>query len=266
LTLVDKTGRKLSQRMLTHKMGDLSDVALAAAGPDYLVAWIDERSGDPELYATRVNHALRSVAPEQRITQAPGAATDLSLVATKTGALAVWADTRDSEQAGTADIYASALRASDANRGAAELCLQKTHSHSFAPTSHAYRSGALVAWLESASDRAEGEPAHVSFAVLDEAGRLVGGVQNVNVGGGSPLTVGLGCSEQVCHALVSVDASGRGELYSIAFRQGKLENPVRVRSSNYAASSVAPIVHGSDVYITEVQQGVARLRRLQLEW
>ena len=266
LTLLDKSGKKLSQRMLTHKPGDLSDVALAPAGSDYLVAWVDERSGDPELYATRVNHALNHVTPEQRITQAPGAATDLSLVATKSGALAVWADSRDSEQPGTADIYATALRASDANRSDAELCLQKTRSHSFAPSTHAYGSGALVVWLESASERAEGEPAHVSFAVLDEAGRPVGSVQNVSVGGGTPLTVGLDCVERRCQAVVSVDANGRGELYAIAFREGKLANPVRIRSSNNGASSVAPIIRGSEVYITEVQQGVARLRRLQLEW
>ncbi|MEI9952414.1 MAG: hypothetical protein WDO74_26410 [Pseudomonadota bacterium] len=266
LTLVDKTGKKLTQRMLTHKTGDLSDVALAAAGADYLVAWVDERSGDPELYATRVNHALNRVAPEQRITQAPGAATDLSLVATKSGALAVWADARDSEQPGSADIYATALRASDANRSVAELCLQKTRTHSFAPVAHAYGSGALVAWLESASERTDGETAHVNFAVLDEMGRLVGGVQSTSLSSGTPVTIGLDCAQQACHAVVSVDANARGELYSIAFHDGKLETPVRIRTSNRAPSSVAPLVHGSDVYIAEMQQGLARLRRLQLEW
>jgi hypothetical protein len=266
LTLVDQAGKKLAQRMLTHKTGDLSDVALAAAGADYLVAWVDERSGDPELYATKVNHALNRVAPEQRITQAPGSATDLALVATKSGALAVWADARESERAGSADIYATALRQSDANRTAAELCLQKTRTHSFAPVAHAYGSGALVAWLEAASERTEGEPAHVNFAVLDEAGKLVGSVQSVNVGSGTPVTIGLDCAQQACHALVAVDESARGELYVIGFRDGKVENPVRIRTSNNAASVVAPLVHGSEVYIGEVQQGLARLRRLQLEW
>ena len=266
LSLVDKAGKKLAQRMLTHKTGDLSDVALAAAGSDYLVAWVDERSGDPELYATRVNHALNRVAPEQRITQAPGSATDLSLVATKSGALAVWADARESEQAGSADIYATALRGSDANRSTAELCLQKTRTHSFAPVAHAYGSGALVAWLEAASERVEGEPAHVNFAVLDEAGGLVGSVQSMTVGSGTPVTVGLDCAQQTCHALVSVDDNARGELYAIAFRAGKLENPVRIRTTSSAPSSVAPLVHGTDVYIAEVQRGMSRLRRLQLEW
>ncbi len=93
-------------------------------------------------------------------------------MASKSGALAIWADARDSEQPGSADIYATALRASDANRSLAELCLQKTRTHSFAPVAHAYGSGALVAWLESASERTDGEAAHVNFAVLDEMGRL----------------------------------------------------------------------------------------------
>jgi len=266
LTLVDKAGKKLSQRMLTHKNGDLSDIALAAVGTDYLVAWVDERSGDPELYATKVNHALNHLTPEQRITQAPGAATDLSLVATKSGAIAVWADARESEQAGAADIYVTALRASDANRAAAEFALLKTRSHSFAPVTRAYGSGALVAWLEAASERNEGEPAHVNFAVLDEAGHVVGEVQSVNLGSGTPLTIGIDCRERTCHAVISVDENARGELYAIAFRDGKAQNPVKIRSGNSAPTSVAPVVHENEVYISELRQGRARLRRLQLEW
>jgi len=266
LTLVDSLGKKLSQRMLTRKKGDLSDIALAAAGTDYLVAWIDERNGDPELYATRVNHALNHVSPEQRITQAPGAATDVSLVATKAGAIAVWADARDSEQAGAADIYTTALVGSDASRKTPDAPLLKTRTHSFAPIARAYGSGALVAWLEAASERSDAEPAHVNFAVLDETGRVTGEVQSANFSEGTPITVGLECSQQTCHAVVSVAAGARGDLYALAFRDGKLDRPVRIRSSNGAPSSVAPIIHGADVYVTDGQQGVVRLRRLQLEW
>ena len=266
LTLVDKLGKKLAQRMLTHKTGDLSDVALAPVGNDYLVAWVDERSGDPELYATKVNHALARISPEQRITQAPGAATDLSLVATKSGALAVWADARESEQAGAADVYVSALRGTDANRSATEFAVQKTRTHSFSPIARAYGTGALVAWLEAASDRSDGEPARVSFAELDDTGKLIGSVQSVGVGNGTPVTLGLDCAPPLCHAVVSVDASARAELYAISFNAGKIGNPVRIRTSNNAPSSVAPLVRGNDVYISDVQRGVSRLRRLQLEW
>jgi hypothetical protein len=101
--------------------------------------------------------------------------------------------------------------------------------------------------------------------VLDEAARLVGAVQSVGVGG-TPVTVGLDCAEQLCHAVVSVDANSRGELYAIGFRDGKIATPVRIRESHGAASSVAPLVHGTEVYVAESQHGLTRLRRLQLEW
>ncbi len=266
LTLLDKAGKKLSQRMLTHKSGDLSDVAIVPSGNDYLVSWVDERSQDPEVYATKVNHALNHITPEQRITQAPGAATDLSLVPIKSGALAIWADARESELPGAADIYSAALRASDASRSANEVCLLKSRPHSFAPAAQAYGTGALVAWLEAAADNAEGEAAHVAFAVLDAAGQVQGSVQSVSIGGGTPITLGLDCADQVCHAIVAVDEDAHGALYAITVKDGRTSNAVRIRRSNNAPSSVAPVVHGNEVYVSDVAQGLARLRRLQLEW
>ncbi len=266
LTLVDALGKKTAQRMLTHKTGDLSDVATLQTGTDYLVAWVDERSSDPEVYATKVNHALNRIAPEQRITQAPGTATDVSLVGTKSGALVVWADSRESEQAGAADIYVAALRGTDAARAATEVCVQKTRAHSFAPVARSHAGGAVVAWLEAAAENADGEPAHVSFAQLDDTGRVTGGVQNVALGGGTPVTLGLDCSEQMCHAIIAVDENSRGALYATSFEAGKTSAAVRIRSSMSAPSSVAPIVHGSDVYVADVQQGVAHVRRLRLDW
>ncbi|HEY5372084.1 MAG TPA: hypothetical protein VIK01_00295 [Polyangiaceae bacterium] len=266
LTLVDKQGKKTAQRMLTHKTGDLNDIATLQSGADYFVAWVDERSSDPELYATKVNHALNRIAPEQRITQAPGAATDVSLVATKSGALAIWADARESEQAGSADIYATALRGTDAARVAPEAAVQKTRAHSFAPVARAHGAGAVVAWLEAAADNAEGEPAHVSFAQLDEAGRVVGSVESAPLGAGNPVTLGLDCNEQLCHAIIAVDANAHGELYAVSFEAGKASTAVRLRSSMSAPSSVAPIVRGRDVYVADVQQGAAHVRRLRLDW
>lgn len=266
LTLLDKSGKKLSQRMLTHKTGDLSDVALAPSGADYLVSWVDERARDPEVYATKVNHALNRIAPEQRITQAPGAATDLSLVPTKAGALAIWADARESELPGAADIYSAALRGTDAGRTANEVCLLKSRPHSFAPTAQAYGTGALVAWIESTAENAGGEPAHLALAVLDAAGLVQGSVQSIPIGAGTPITVGLECAEQVCHAIVAVDEDAHGALYAITVQGGRASGAVRIRSTNHPPSNVAPVVHGADVYVSEVVRGSGRLRRLQVEW
>ncbi len=54
LTLLTADGTRRSQRMLTRKSGDAGDVAAAPVDTGWLLAWVDERDGDPELYASRV--------------------------------------------------------------------------------------------------------------------------------------------------------------------------------------------------------------------
>lgn len=265
LTRVDKQGKKTAQRELTHKpSGDLSDIAALGVGADFLVAWVDERTQDPEVYATKVNHALNRTAPEQRITQAPGAATDVTLVSTHSGALLLWADARNTEVPGAADIYATALRTNDASRVAPEAPVQRTRAHSFSPVAQAHDKTTLVAWLEAASDN--GEAAHVSFAELDDAGRAQGGSQSTPIPAGNPLTLGLDCDAKACHAIVSVDDESHSVLYAITYSGGKALPAVKVRASASAPSSVAPVVHGREVYIADSQQGRGHPRRLLLDW
>ncbi|HEY4103390.1 MAG TPA: hypothetical protein VGM44_05845 [Polyangiaceae bacterium] len=266
LTLVDKVGKKQAQRMLTHKNGELSDIALLQSGSDYFVAWVDERNSDPEVYATKVNHALNRIAPEERITQAPGAATDVSLVSTAGGPLAIWADARDTETPGAADIYAAALRSNDAARVAPEIPLQKTRPHSFSPSARAYGKNALVAWLEAAAESGEDQAAHVCFAVVDGTGHVVGAVQNVALPAGTPSTLGLDCSETTCHAVISADDGAHNSLYAVSFQNEKASNPVRIRSVPGAGSSVAPVLHGRELYVADAQQSGTRVRRLLLDW
>ncbi len=81
VTVVDAHGKKLRQRMLTRAPGEKSDVALAAVGDGWVVAWADERNNDPEVYAVRVNRFLQAAGPEKRITNAKGTAADIRLLA-----------------------------------------------------------------------------------------------------------------------------------------------------------------------------------------
>jgi hypothetical protein len=266
LTLVDKFGKKQAQRMLTHKTGELSDIAVLATGSDYFVAWVDERNSDPEVYATKVNHALNRIAPEQRITQAPGSATDVSLVQTHSGALLIWADARESEAPGAADVYSAALRGTDASRVAPEVCVQKTRTHSFSPAAREHGKNTFVAWLEAAADTGSDEPAHVNFADVDDTGHAIGSVQSVSLGAGTPVTLGLDCGDDVCHAVVSADDNSHNLLYALTFKGGKASPAVRIRSGAGAPSSVAPVIHGREVYVADTQQGRAHVRRLLLDW
>jgi hypothetical protein len=65
---------------------------------------------------------------------------------------------------------------------------------------------------------------------------------------------------------VAVDANAHSELYAVTYENGKASPAVRIRASMNAPSSVAPVVHDRDVYVADVQQGVAHVRRLRLDW
>src|SRR5689334_21429096 len=109
LTLVGPDGARRSQRMLTRKSGDASDVATAAIPNGWLVAWVDERDKDPELYATRVDGKLARIGNEQRLTKAPGPATQVTIAPVGDAAIVAWADARDPQQPGEADIFVTRI-------------------------------------------------------------------------------------------------------------------------------------------------------------
>jgi hypothetical protein len=262
VTELDKLGKKGAQRMLTHKRGDLGDIAALRVDEDLFVAWVDDRNLDPELYAAKLGPALKSLSPEQRITSAPGAATDLSLVQTSQGVLAVWADSREADQPGWGDIYSALLSRSNAARVGSEICLERTRPHSFGADARPFADGAVAAWFDAASD---GEAARLELAALDASGHVLDSVQHVPLEG-APIAVGLDCAPAACHAVVVVDSASHAELWAVSFAQGKASVPVRLLSLAGAPTSVAPVVHDRQVYVAETREGRGYLRRLLVDW
>jgi hypothetical protein len=94
LTLVSAAGAKKQLKMLTRAPGEKSDAALARLNDGWAVGWVDERHQDPEIYAVKVGNDLNPAAPEQRITDSPGGASDLALLALDDRVLMAWGDTR----------------------------------------------------------------------------------------------------------------------------------------------------------------------------
>src|SRR4029077_10544658 len=76
---VDSRGHVLKEAQITKVKGDRSSVALAWADEGWLVAWVDSRDGNGEVYATKMDRNLKRTAPARRITNAPGDAADVSL-------------------------------------------------------------------------------------------------------------------------------------------------------------------------------------------
>lgn len=264
LTFLGTDGKRGQQRMLTRKKGDASDVTGLAVDGGYLIAWVDERTASPEIYAARVNRALAKIGPEQRITTARGGASQLILTRLGGQPFAVWADARASEQPGWADIYGAFLRPGDASRDGGEQRLCATRPHSFSPQVSEMSGSLVLAWLEEAG---EGASASVRIATLASNGEVSGSVSVVPIDAGVPRGLGFECQAVSCRVAVSVEAEGRGELYGFEWRPSAEAHPTRLSSlGSPSAASVAPLLRGNLVYVADQRDGQGLVRRLGIEW
>ncbi len=264
LTFAGPDGKRGQQRMLTRKSGEASDVAGLVVDGGYLVAWVDERSGDAEVYATRVSRALEKAGPEQRVTTSDGAASQLSLTRLGGKPYAVWADARAAEEPGWADIYGAFLRPSDAARDGSEHRLSSTRPHSFSPQVSQLGSTSILAWLEEGVD---GAAASVRLATLSPSGDVSGNVSVVPINAGAPRGLGVACQEVSCRVVVTVEAEGRGELYGFEWRPSSESHVTRLSGlGGPSAVAVAPIVRDNFVYVADLRDGQGLVRRLGIDW
>src|SRR5690606_23234908 len=79
LTLVDQAGKKVRQQMLTKIGAEVSDVSVARTADGFVVLWIDDRNGTPEVYGTLLDRELRAVSSEQRLTEGALEPSDLEV-------------------------------------------------------------------------------------------------------------------------------------------------------------------------------------------
>jgi hypothetical protein len=264
LTSVGLDGKRGQQRMLTRKSGEASDVAGLLVDGGYLVAWVDERSGDAEVYATRVGKSLEKASAEQRITTSDGAASQLTLTRVAGKPYAVWADARAAEEPGWADIYGAFLRPGDAARDGGEHRLSSTRPHSFSPQAGQLGGTTVVAWLEEGADAA---PASVRLALLLPSGDISGNVSVVPITAGVPRGLGIACQDVSCRVAVTLEADGRGELHGFEWRPSTESHVTKLSSlGGPSAVAVAPLVLGDLIYVADLRDGQGLVRRLGIDW
>ncbi len=188
---VDGRARRMEDVRLTHSKGTASDVAVAWAGDGWLVAWVDTRDGNGEVYATKLDRDLKRVSREERITHAPGDAADVVLlVAAKTAWLA-WSDPRESPEDGRGDIYVATLRLEDARPASKEVRVLESAANSRAPRLAHVEDGALVVWVEDAPTGVDA-PGALLTARVSRTGIILGAPNTLALAGdGIPETVAL---------------------------------------------------------------------------
>jgi hypothetical protein len=268
LTLVDGTGKRLQQRMLTRRKGEIADVAAVFVGDGFVVGWVDARDGDPEVYAAKVNRMLQRVGPEQRVTKTKGAAADLTLLARADHVVAAWADARNAQPEGWADIYTARLKNADAAPLGTEQRAAATRLHSHSPALAALGANTVLAWVDSQPDSTlAGDDTGVRVVRLDAEARAAANPVLVAPSSGVATEVALECNGERCRALSSVDAAGTSELHAFEWKSDAASRPRRlVTLSGPAAQSVFPVLLGNDAYFADMADHNARVRRMGIVW
>lgn len=195
---IDKRGRRTNHVKLTTTKSDVSDVTITWAGGGWIVAWVDGRNGNGEVYATKVSTDLSRIAREERITNAPGDASDLVALARGDAVWLAWADPRESPRDGLSDVYVSAVRKHDAKRALGEQRVLPTAAHSRTPHLTAGPDGVHLAWIEEAPMGSETPSASgygAFWARLDESGKVLGKPARVPLAGeGAATSVAIDAS------------------------------------------------------------------------
>ena len=109
-TLLDETGRRVRQKMLTHRPGEVYDVTVTSVQDDFIVSFIAGPLDQQEVYAMRVDRTLRASRILQ-VSHGAGTPSGLSAQWVDDELLVVWSDARDDPNGGRTQIYAATIDA-----------------------------------------------------------------------------------------------------------------------------------------------------------
>jgi hypothetical protein len=267
LTLTDASGKKISQKMLTHGKDGISDVAVARVDDGWVVAWIAEHAGVAEVRVAKVDRSLRPVVPERRVGKPSSGATGVEITARGDHVIVAWSDARGSSE-GVSDVYVGRLLAKDLTMVGPERPVVETRDHSRSPVMSPFAAGAVVAWIEDPAPGTEQSEASVLLAELDSGGEPVpGSVMRISPRG-APEAVGLLCGGDECHLAVTISNGTGGGVEAFVWRPG--EEPASrqvVALEGRPTNAVSPVVIDGDIVYSD-DQGArgAVIRRATIDW
>ncbi|HVU00986.1 MAG TPA: hypothetical protein VHE30_04510 [Polyangiaceae bacterium] len=267
LTLLGPTGKKVSQKMLTHVKGGVSDVAVASVADGFAVGWVEDHGGESEIHVAKVDRSLKPLGVDRRVSAAASVATSIQLLSRGDHVFAVWSDARG-PNAGVADVYAARLAAKDLAPVGPEHRLAQTELHSRSPAVAPFGDGAVVAWIESPPSSEQPSGGSLMMVRLDSGGEPVGGSLTTVALEGDPAGVGVACGKDSCRIAATAEAAGGGAVVAFEWRPGVDVRPRRILPLAFRPrNALSPSVADADVfYVDEGQNGEATVRRLTVDW
>lgn len=268
LTLVGATGAKKQLKMLTRAPGEKSDVALARLTDGWAVSWVDERHQDPEIYAVKVGNDMNPAAPEQRLSESPGGAADLALVALGDQVLLAWGDTRASKQQGFANVYTRVVQSKDLAPLASEIVVERSPGHAHSIRLGRYREGAVATWIESSGgDRPSDKRPVVKVAQLNAQGRTAGEVRTLELPATSLGGLAMECNDKDCHLIIAGEYDGTTHLWAAIVTGNDITHRELTTLTGSPTQEVTPAIAGESVFLAEQSsEGQTRVRRLYVQW
>lgn len=153
------------------------------SGDGFVVAWVDSRDKNGEVYVARVNRELEKTVVDKRVTNADGDASDVRVLVHGADTFVAYSDARGGDRQG--DIYVAHLDTQTLATIDAEGRVYASATHSRSPKLAAAGDHVLLAWIEEgaeADDRSRGR-ATLHMAELDPVGRLVTAPATLDVDG-----------------------------------------------------------------------------------
>ncbi len=273
LTKVGADGTRKAQRMLTRARGDASDVAVLRVQGGWLVAWVDGRDGNGEVYAAKVDDALRPAGREVRVTQAAGDASEVSLFALGDEVLVAYGDTRDDPQRGLAAPYYRRLRLSNLAPVGEDRLIAKTRLHARSVRFASVGDDVLVSWLEvpipGQPREAQEQPGLRVVRFDPVAGQPIVAPRLVAPEKGDATSYTLACGAGSCRGVMSVDTGNVAVLESFEVSaRGQASTPQLIATLGApAGTDVSPVLLGNELlYADATVSGEYRIRRAQLRF
>ncbi|WP_437675639.1 hypothetical protein [Sorangium sp. So ce131] len=301
LTKLDATGAKVAQKKLTtaprkKKPGapasEATDVAIAYDGAGgFIVAWIDSRDGNAEVYAARVDRALKATVPDRRITNAPLDAAEVQIAVRGQEAWLVWSDARPAgggaagegaAGAGAAsgasgepsgDIFLARLDAKTLQRIGDESRLHPSPEHSRSPVIAPLEGGFVAGWIEEPAGEGASAGGGARLARLDASGAASGPVIALAAPEGAPATsVALAC-DKVCRGVLVSAPGDSVVLNAFTLAPGDSAAPALKPLAGLtggASRDVAPAFAGGSggslFFADDSASGAGRVRWMTITW
>jgi hypothetical protein len=254
---------------------EASDVAVAYDGSDgFVVAWVDSRDGNGEVYVAKIDRSLNKVIPDRRITEAPGDAADVQILVRGKDTFLAWSDIRKANDDENADIYLARLESGSLKKLGPEARLFASAAHSRSPSFVVAPKTVLLTWIEEApEDKTIRAPeTGLRIAQLDVRGALVGTPALVRSEQGALTTsAALSCGKLPCRGVLT-SAVGEALVLS-AFELNPGAGPRVLKNIGSLTGSitqdVSPVFTGeadSLFFADDALGGQGRVRWMHIAW